>query len=381
MLAHGPRAGRWTRVAIGISAAAALALPVLPAQAGIARGAYLQQNLVSDLPGLAQHQDADLKNPWGLSSGPTTPIWVSDNNAGVTTLYRGDGTKVILSNGTQQVPAVEIPAPGNVPGGTPTGTVFNASTDFKVSQNGKTGPSRFLFATEDGTIVGWAPNVNFQSGVIAVDNSTATDNAGDVGAVYKGLASGSSGGQNYLYATNFRFARVDALDKDFNQVTLTGSFSDPSIPAGFAPFGIQNLGGMLFVTYAKQDAQKHDDVSGPGNGFVDVFRTDGTLLGRFASGGSLNSPWGLTLSPSSFGNFHDDVLVGNFGDGRINAFSPGGAFRGQLKSQTSAPIQIDGLWGLRFGNGGAGGDPGTLFFAAGINDEADGLFGTLRPAD
>jgi len=217
--------------------------------------------------------------------------------------------------------------------------------------------------------------------VIAVDNSTATDSAGDVGAVYKGLASGSSGGQNYLYATNFRFARVDVFDKDFNQVTLTGSFSDPSIPAGFAPFGIQNLGGMLFVTYAKQDAQKHDDVSGPGNGFVDVFRTDGTLLGRFASRGSLNSPWGLALSPSSFGNFHDDVLVGDFGDGRINAFSPGGAFRGQLKSQTSAPIQIDGLWGLRFGNGGAGGDPGTLFFAAGINDEADGLFGTLRPAE
>src|SRR5438552_4820158 len=207
MRAEPRRAGPWTRVAIGISAAVALALPALPAQAGIARGAYLQQNLVSDLPGLAQHQDENLKNPWGLSSSSASPIWVSDNNAGVTTLYRGDGTKVILSNGTQQVPAVEIPAPGNVPGGTPTGTVFNATSDFPVSQNGKTGVSRFLFATEDGTIVGWAPNVNFASGVIAVDNSSATDGAGDVGAVYKGLASGSTGGKHYLYSANFRFAR------------------------------------------------------------------------------------------------------------------------------------------------------------------------------
>jgi uncharacterized protein (TIGR03118 family) len=379
-MADRPWTGPWTRITIGVIVTAALALPGLTAQAGIVRGAYVQTNLVSDLPGLAMHQDQDLKNPWGLSSGPATPIWVSDNNAGVATIYRGDGTKFILNNGTQQVPAVEIPAPGNVPGGTPTGTVFNATTDFHVSQNGKSAPSRFLFATEDGTIAGWAPSVNFQSAVIAVDNSTATDSAGDVGAVYKGLASGSSGGNNYLYATNFRFATVDVLDKDFNQVTLTGSFSDPSIPAGFAPFGIQNLNGSLFVTYAKQDAAKHDDVKGPGNGFVDVFRTDGTLVGRFASGGTLDSPWGVVLSPASFGSFHEDVLVGDFGDGRINAFTQAGGFRGQLKSATNAPIQIDGLWGLRFGNGGAGGDTGTLFFSAGINGEADGLFGTLTPA-
>jgi uncharacterized protein (TIGR03118 family) len=381
MLAHGLVRGRTVRATIGILGAAALALQGVAAEAGVLRGAYVQTNLVSDLPGLAQHQDPDLKNPWGLSSGPVTPIWVSDNNAGVATIYRGDGTKFILNNGTQQVPAVQIPAPGNVPGGTPTGTVFNGTTDFQVSQNGRTAASRFVFATEDGTIVGWSPSVDFSSGVIAVDNSTAVDAAGDVGAVYKGLASGSSGGQNFLYATNFRFARVDVFDKDFSQVTLGGSFSDPAIPAGFAPFGIQNLGGLLFVTYARQDADKHDDVKGPGNGFVDVFRTDGTLVRRFASGGTLNSPWGVALSPASFGNFHDDVLVGDFGDGRINAFGQDGAFRGQLKSQTSAPVQIDGLWGLRFGNGGAGGDPGTLFFSAGINDEADGLFGTLAPAE
>ena len=373
--------GRWMRSAVGISALAMLAVPSLPAQAGIARGSYAQTNLVSDLPGLAQHQDDSLKNPWGLSSSPTSPIWVSDNNAGVTTLYLGNGSKVILNNGTQQVPAVEIPAPGNLPGGAPTGTVFNGTMDFKVSQNGKSGVSRFLFATEDGTIAGWAPNVNFGSALIAVDNSGATDGAGDVGAVYKGLASGSTGGANYLYAANFRFATVDVFDKDFNPVTLTGSFSDPAIPAGFAPFGIQNIGGWLYVTYAKQNAAKHDDVKGPGNGFVDVFGTNGTLVRRFASGGTLNSPWGLALSPASFGNFHDHVLVGNFGDGRINAFTLAGRFSGQLKSETSAPIQLDGLWGLRFGNGGAGGDVNTLFFAAGINDEADGLFGTLRPVE
>lgn len=373
--------GRWMRSAVGISAVAMLAVQGLPAQAGIARGSYAQTNLVSDLPGLAQHQDANLKNPWGLSSSPTSPIWVSDNNAGVTTLYLGNGNKVILNNGVQQVPAVEIPAPGNGPGGAPTGTVFNGTTDFMVSQNGKSGISRFIFATEDGTIAGWAPNVNFGSAVIAADNSGATDSAGDVGAVYKGLASGSTGGANYLYATNFRFATVDVFDKDFNQVTLTGSFSDPAIPAGFAPFGIQNISGSIYVTYARQNAAKHDDVKGPGSGFVDIFGTDGTLVRRFASGGALNSPWGLALAPASFGNFHDHVLVGNFGDGRINAFTPAGRFGGQLKSETSAPIQIDGLWGLRFGNGGAGGDVNTLFFAAGINEEADGLFGTLRAVE
>ena len=355
--------------AIAGSAAVAVMLQAgAIADAQLARGSFHQTNLVSDIPGLAQSTDANLKNPWGLSSSATSPIWVSDNNAGVSTLYRGDGSKVALT--------VTIPAPGAPTGGTPTGTVFNTTaSDFQVSNGTTKAKALFLFATEDGPILGWNPGVAATSAIIAVDNSAVPDAAN--GAVYKGLALGTAGTNNYLYATNFRSGKVDVFDKDFQPATLAGSFSDPNLPAGFAPFGVQNLGGQIFVTYAKQNAEKHDDVSGPGSGFVDIFGTDGTLVRRFASGGTLNSPWGLAMSPSTFGNFHNDVLVGNFGDGKISAFTTAGVLRGQLKSETSAPIQIDGLWGLRFGNGGSGGDPNTLFFAAGINGEADGLFGTI----
>ena len=349
-------------IAIALAAGVAATLPALGAQAGTARGAYVQTNLVSDIPGLAAHFDPNLKNPWGLSAGPT-PIWVSDNNAGVATIYDGSGNTVR--------PPVVIPMPDGTPGGAPTGTVFNGSADFNRDL--------FLFATEDGTIVGWKRS-DGNLARIEKDRSTATDSAGDVGAVYKGLASGSVGSANYLYATNFRFATVDVFDTNFNLVTLAGTFSDPGIPSGFAPFGIQNIGGQLFVTYAKQNDTKHDDVKGPGNGFVDVYSTSGVFVRRFATQGTLNSPWGLALSPSTFGNFHDDILVGDFGDGRINAFTTAGTFRGQLKSTTSAPIDISGLWGLRFGNGLFGASVNTLFFSAGINDEADGLFGTLQSA-
>jgi uncharacterized protein (TIGR03118 family) len=364
-----------TRRFAGAAIAGSAAVALLAFQGGalvdakIARGSFRQTNLRSDVPGLAPILDQNLKNPWGLSSSPSSPIWVSDNNAGVSTLYRGDGSAVPL--------IVTIPAPGSPIGGTPTGTVFNSTvSDFQVSMESKTGKAAFLFATEDGTILGWNPLVNPTSAIIAADNSAVPDSAN--GAVYKGLALGSVSSNNYLYAANFRSGAVDVFDKNFHQVALAGSFADPSLPAGFAPFGVQNLGGQIFVTYAKQNAERHDDVKGPGNGFVDIFATDGTLVKRFASGGTLNSPWGLAMSPSTFGNFHGDILVGNFGDGRINAFTPAGGLRGQLKSETSAPIQIDGLWGLRFGNGGAGGDLNTLFFAAGINDEADGLFGKIQ---
>jgi uncharacterized protein (TIGR03118 family) len=337
--------------------------------AKLARGSFHQTNLVSNIPGLALSTDANLKNPWGLSSSATSPIWVSDNNAGVSTLYRGDGSTVSL--------VVTIPAPDSPTGGTPTGTVFNTTaSDFQVSKGTAKAKALFLFATEDGTILGWNPAVGGTSATIAVDKSAIPDAAN--GAVYKGLTLGTAGANNYLYAANFRSGNLDVFDKDFHQVTLAGSFSDPNLPSGFAPFGVENLGGQIFVTYAKQDADRHDDVRGPGNGVVDVFATDGTLVRRFATGGTLNSPWGLAMSPATFGNFHGDVLVGNFGDGRINAFTPAGVLRGQLKSETSAAIEIEGLWGLRFGNGGSGGDPGTLFFAAGINDEADGLFGKIQ---
>ncbi|TMC32354.1 MAG: TIGR03118 family protein [Chloroflexi bacterium] len=370
----GPR--RILSIAVVLATGIGTGLTTVGAQAGVARGSYHQTNLVSDLPG-AKFTDPHLKNPWGLSSSPSSPIWVSDNNAGVTTLYLGDGTAVKKQNGDQLAPT--IPAPGGGPGGTPTGTVFNPTNDFVVSKAGKSGKSFFLFATEDGVIAGWNPTVDIDNAVLAKDNSTAVDSAGDVGAVYKGLALGSVQGANYLYAANFRFGTVDVFDKTFTQQPQAAfPFSDPNLPPGFAPFGIQNIGGQLFVTYALQNAEKHDDLKGPGNGFVDVFNTSGVLLRRFATRGSLNSPWGLVLAPSTFGNFHNDVLVGNFGDGRINAYTPSGTFRGQLKSETNAPIQISGLWGLRFGNGSNREDVNSLFFAAGINDEADGLFGTLQ---
>jgi uncharacterized protein (TIGR03118 family) len=365
---------RFFGVTLAISAAVAVLAvqAALPADAKIARGSFHQTNLVSDIPGLAQSTDPNLVNPWGLSSSATSPIWVSDNNAGVSTLYRGDGTTVSL--------VVTIPAPGSPTGGTPTGTVFNTTaSDFKVTMGTHTAKALFLFATEDGTILGWNPGVGGLSATIAADNSAVPDSAN--GAVYKGLALGSVGVNNYLYAANFRSGAVDVFNGTFKQVNLAGSFSDPNLPSGFAPFGIQNIGGQIFVTYAKQNDTKHDDVSGPGNGFVDIFGADGTFVRRFATQGTLDSPWGVALAPSTFGNFHGDVLIGNFGDGLINAFTPAGVFRGQLKSETNAPIQIEGLWGLRFGNGGAGGDPSTLFFAAGIGGEAHGLFGTIQNVD
>ncbi len=361
------------RVSFVLVAVVALALQALPAQAGIARGSFRQTNLVSDIRGLAQVFDKDLVNPWGLSSSATSPIWVSDNNAGVSTLYNGAGQKLGLT--------VEIPAPDGGPGGTPTGTVFNPTGDFPVTLNGNTGKSFFLFATEDGTLLGWNPNLAVTSAIIAIDNSGARDTAGDVGAVYKGLTNGSVGSNHFLYAANFRFGTVDVFNAQFHQVASDGAFTDPSLPSGFAPFGIQNIGGQIFVTYAKQNAEKHDDVKGPGNGFVDVYTTSGALVRRFATRGNLNSPWGLAAAPSTFGNFHNDILVGNFGDGLINAFTPDGAFRGQLKSEGKAPIQNDGLWGLRFGNGGNGGAVDTLFFSAGIFDESHGLFGEIQNID
>src|SRR3989440_9433183 len=243
---------------------------------GITSRSYVQTNLVSDIPGLAAHTDPNLKNPWGTSVGPGTPIWVSDNHAGAATLYDGSGNP--------QPRVVAIPAPpsaGQGAVGAPTGQAFNtfdpASPDFVISKNGSSGPTFFLFATEDGTIAGWNPNVDPTHAVIAVDRSTATDSAGDVGAVYKGLALVSTPAGKFLYASNFRFGTVDVFDSHF---ALVNSFTDPTVPAGFAPFGIHNIGGKLFVTFAKQGPGKEDDAARPGNGFVDVFAPNGALLQR-----------------------------------------------------------------------------------------------------
>ena len=274
-----------------------------------------------------------------------------------------------------------IPAPpsaGKGAIGAPTGTVFNPTgSGFAISQKGTSGSSRFLFATEDGTIIGWSPTVDRVNGIIAVDRSTVADPAGNVGAVYKGLALVTTPAGTFLYATNFRFGTVEVFDSSFNLVT---TFTDPAVPAGFAPFGIHNIGGELFVTFAKQKPDKHDDLAGPGNGFVDVFSPNGDLLQRLVSGGRLNSPWAVTLAPATFGAFGGDILVGNFGDGRVNAYNRAtGHVEGRLLNATGQPLTIPGLWGLRFPAGSLNAVPGALYFTAGINDEHDGLFGDLVP--
>ena len=343
-------------------------------------GSYQQTNLVSDIPGLAAFTDPNLVNSWGVAFSPTGPFWVADNGAGVATVYYGNG-RPFPKPSTPLV--VTVPPPTASTGtSAPTGLVFNGTSDFVVTKNGASGPGRFLFDTEDGTISGWNPGVDRTHAVIAVDNSAPGGADGSAfGAVYKGLALARNGSSNFIYAANFSDGVVEMYDANFNFVK---SFTDPSITPdaatpGFAPFGIRHIGGQLFVTFAMQDADRHDDVAGAGVGFVDIFSADGDFVRRFATGGTLNSPWGLALAPANFGRFSNALLVGNFGDGRINAFAPtSGSFLGQLQNNQGQPISIDGLWTLTFGNGGLAGATNSLFFSAGINDEGDGLFGRIR---
>jgi uncharacterized protein (TIGR03118 family) len=345
------------------------------------RTSFVQTNLVSNRPNVAQLTDPDLLNSWGIadkptdSAGPGGPFWVADNGAGVATLYRsGPISKLSL--------VVRVPTPPGSPSGmtsTPTGIVFNGTSGFVVPGTGR--PASFLFVTEDGTIAAWNATLGTSGRVnaaLVVDNSAK-------GAVYKGAAIASSNGSSFLYVTNFSDGTVEVYDTGFK---LVNSFTDRRIPRGFAPFGIENINGVLFVTFAKQDSDKQDNLDGRGLGFVDAFDPSGQRLSRVASRGRLNAPWGLASAPSSFGSVAGDLLVGDFGDGRINAFRPtttrSGALRfrpdGQLNGSNGRPIAIDGLWGLKFGNGGQAGSPDTLFFAAGPNDEKDGLFGSLELA-
>jgi uncharacterized protein (TIGR03118 family) len=287
-----------------------------------------------------------------------------------------------------------IPPPPGSPAKTvsaPTGEVSNPTSDFVITFNGKSAPATLLFSSEDGTIAGWNPALSQTRAVIASDQSGSS-------AVYKGLAMGQAGTANYLYATNFRTGTIDVFDSHFALHTFfTGQFTDPHAPAGFAPFGVKNINGVLFVTFAKQDANRHDDVAGPGNGFIDEFDTSGHFLMRFASGTAaggmltaLNSPFGMAIAPTGFGNFGHDLLVGNFGDSHVSVFDPStGAFLGQLTDSSGNPLVLNGglketdtkgLWGIGFGNGASGTSTNTLFFAAGINDESDGLFGAVNVA-
>jgi uncharacterized protein (TIGR03118 family) len=335
---------------------------------------YRQANLIADLPGAARGKDASLVNPWALAHGPTTPWWISDNGTGVATLYNGAGAPFPIGSPL----AVTVPSPKGSAAGTtatPTGAIFNDTNDFIVADRatGQSGPALFLFSTEDGTISGWSPTVNMHQAILAVDNSTSP-----AGAVYKGLALGQVGGANLLYAADFHDGTVDVFDANFAPVHLPHAFTDATIPVGYAPFNITAIGGQLYVTYAQQDGDKHDDVAGAGHGYLDIYTTSGQLVRRLVSQGPLDSPWGLALAPTGFGSFSNDLLVGNFGDGRINAFDPKtGALLGALQDQKGHPIVIGGLWGLAFGNGGSAGPMTTLFFTAGSNHEAHGLFGSL----
>jgi uncharacterized protein (TIGR03118 family) len=341
------------------------ALAVTGATQAAESNAYVVHNLVSNVPGLADRTDANLVNAWGLTSLATSPWWVSDNGANVATLDPANGTANAL--------VVQVP-------NAPTGAVSNAGTGFRVSSGTASGPALFIFATEEGKILGWnagvPPPAPSHQAQVAVDHSS-------MGAVYKGLAIASTSAGDRLYATDFHNDRVDVFDSSWNPVVNPGAFDDPGIPDGYAPFGIQNIGGTIFVTYAQQDAVAHDDVAGQGHGFVDMFDTSGVLLGRVAQHGQLNSPWGLAMAPANFGRFGRDLLVGNFGDGNINAYAlqPNGNFehRGELRGADGNVISIDGLWSLQFGKGAPNNGPtDSLFFTAGPNGEADGLFGTIR---
>jgi uncharacterized protein (TIGR03118 family) len=348
--------------------AALLALaPAAPAAASHPRNAYHQTNLVSDLPGLAQLTDPDLVNPWGLAAGPTTPAWVADNGTDKATIYPG------FVNGS---PIQKAGLVVNIPGGAPTGQVFNPTPGFVVHDGTASGAALFLFDSEAGLVTGWSP------GVPPPPPSTQAQVGASVrNAIYKGLAIATTSAGTFLYGADFHHGRIDVFDQGFDRVHLSGRFRDNELPDGFAPFNIQELGGRLYVAYAKQDALREDEVAGPGLGFVDVYSTSGHLLRRLVRRGQLNAPWGLVRAPASgFGRFSGALLVGNFGDGRINAYDPSsGEFLGRLRHEDGSPIEIEGLWALRFGNG-VTGNPTTLLFTAGIDDEAHGLFGAIEPA-
>jgi len=331
---------------------AILALPAAAAPFGVT-------NLVSDDPTVhaAQITDANLVNAWGLSYSPTSPFWVSANGTGTADLY-------IVNPATQATAkaGLMVSIPGN---GTPTGQVFNSNAANAF------GGDLFLFVSEDGTIAGWRS---------ALGTTAETLQQGSDANVYKGSAFATIGSDSYLYAANFRSGAIDVVKGSAAEPGLGGTFADPSLPSGYAPFNIQNLAGSLYVSYALQDDTKHDEIAGAGQGFVDRYDLQGHLLGRVAGGGTLNAPWGMAIAPSSFGALAGSLLVGNFGDGRINAFNfTSNAFLGQLTAADGTPLTIDGLWALAPGNDGSAGSSALLYFTAGPDDESHGILGVLNP--
>jgi len=345
----------WVRV-ICLSAVTTLLLSATaPAQE---HNSYTKTNLVSDVPGKAEHTDPNLVNAWGLSLGGA--FWVSDNGTGVSTIYDGEGNPQPL--------VVTIPPSASNTGGisAPTGQVFNSGTGFVVTNGTTSGPALFIFASEDGGISGWNPNVSANEAILAVDH-------GAENAIYKGLTmAADADGRDHIYASNFWSARVEIYDSSFNETDTSSTFVDPGIPAGYAPFGIQAINGSIYVAYAKQDADKKDDVPGPGHGFVSVFDPSGNFIKRLITHRPLNSPWGMALAPANFGKLSGSLLVGNFGNGRINSFDlETGRYQGPMRKTNGAPMQVPGLWALLF-------DGTELYLTAGPSDEANGLFAEIE---
>jgi uncharacterized protein (TIGR03118 family) len=345
---------------LALAALLALAVTPAPARDHDQSGGYLQSNLVSNLPGVAQLQDTNLVNAWGISFNATGPFWISDNGSGLSTLYAVTNDAGGAPHVAKQGLEVAIPGEGNV-----TGQLFNNSGGF----NGDV----FIFASEDGTISGWRGALGSAAEILA----------SRPGAVYKGITLVTNTGTPLLLLANFSEGTVDVYDTNLN---LT-QYVDPRAPAGYAPFNVQNLHGSVFVTFAKPDDEKEDDVAGDGHGLIDVFNPKTGRFHRFATGsdaggrlGAINSPWGVALAPDGFGKHGDKLLVGNFGSGTIMVFEADGDFKGFLKDADDQPIIINGLWGLTFGNGGRAGVPEALYFTAGPNGEANGLFGSLVPA-
>jgi uncharacterized protein (TIGR03118 family) len=353
-------------IALATTTSAFAQMPPMPNTKGTTPS-YTQTNLVTSMKSLkAKIHDKNLLNPWGLVQG-MTPFWISDNNAGVSTLYDGNGK---IFDVAKKMPfVVTIAPPGSsTAAATPTGIVFNATpADF-------TGDA-FIFSTEDGTISGW----NLADGADAmrhVDNSAIPNMAN--GAVYKGLAIATVAGHQFIYATNFRSGNIDVFDAAYNPASLTGTFTDPGAMTGFAPFGITLFGGShLWITYAKQDAARHDPIHQVGAGYIDIFSTEGVFEARFATGGNLNAPWGMVLTPPSFGPLGGNFWIGNFGDGNINAFNLMGTNVGQPTDAKGKPLNVDGLWALVFGNGSNNASTSSLYFTAGPNMETEGIFGKV----
>ena len=318
---------------------------------------YVATSLVSDAAAVpAAHTDANLVNGWGVAFNPRGFVWVVANGTAKSTLYDG--------NGVPQSLVVSTP-PG------PTGIVFNGTQDFKLSQNGVTAPSPFIFASESGSISAWSPTVSPTTAVVVFDGSAA-------GSVYKGLAISRYANANYLYAADFHNGRVDVFDASFAKVALPGAFSDPSLPAGYAPFGIQAIGERIYVAYAKREASGDDEQAGAGLGIINVYDTGGTLIKRLVSGGALNAPWGMALAPAGFGTASNMLLIGNFGDGKIHAYDTAtGEASGPLLKTDGTPLVVDGLWGIAFGNGLNSQPVNTLFYAAGPDDETHGQYGRI----